>query len=282
MSAISRHTARFGAPAFTQPMSGSQESAVHSSPSSQFGVRPIWHPRAGLQVSTPLQALLSSQTSAVPTQTPFELVSPVVQSVPSLRGAVLKGFTQPVTSSQLSSVQGLLSSHASGVPGSHAPVAGLQASMPSHTVVFPHAAAMAVGVPVQVPPAHASFSVQRFPSLHGSVFGVNTHPVGSTHASSVQALLSLHTIGVPGRQPNAGVHVSSPSHGFPLSQRTGTPMHAPSVQTSPEVQALSSSHGSVVFTCWQPRVSSQASVVQSFKSSQSGGVPTTHAVTRFT
>jgi hypothetical protein len=67
-----------------------------------------------------------------------------------------------------------------------------------------------------VPPEHVSFWVQRFPSSHGPVLFVKTHPVAGLHVSVVQALPSLQT--------------------------TGEPPHVPPVQTSPLVQALPSLH----------------------------------------
>jgi hypothetical protein len=67
------------------------------------------HPDVGLQVSS-VHGLLSLHTNDVPgLQIPPPQVSPVVQAFPSLHGAVLSVWTQPVCGLQLSSVHGLLS-----------------------------------------------------------------------------------------------------------------------------------------------------------------------------
>jgi len=94
----SGHGVPFDTGTWTQPVSGLQESAVQTFPSSHAsgipGVQaPDWH------VSLPLQ------TDASP------------HDVPSGTAA----FTQPVTALQLSFVHTLPSSQASGVPGTQAP-----------------------------------------------------------------------------------------------------------------------------------------------------------------
>jgi hypothetical protein len=77
------------------------------------------------------------------------------------------------------------------------------------------------GVPTQALFAQTSFVVQRLLSLHGSVFAVNTQVpiVGEfdVHVSVVQALLSLHTFGVPTQVP-AAVHLSSVVQPLPSLQ----------------------------------------------------------------
>ena len=71
-----------------------------------------------------------------------------------------------------------------------------------------------MGVPKQVPARHVSPVVHALPSLHAFVLLANTHPVAGLHASSVQRLLSLHTVAVPGWQlPPA--HVSPVVHALP-------------------------------------------------------------------
>ena len=52
--------------AWAQPLAGLQESSVQTLPSSQLRGVPATQPLAGLQVSTPLQALLSVHVTAVP------------------------------------------------------------------------------------------------------------------------------------------------------------------------------------------------------------------------
>src|SRR5438093_394905 len=179
---------------WTQPVAGLQVSSVHTFPSSQLGDAPPTHlpplhlslvvqaspslhgavlflwkqPVAGLQVSS-VQTLPSSQLSAgPPTQPPLLQVSLVVQAFPSLQGAVLALWTQPVLGLQVSSVQTLPSSQ-------------LGARPPTHT-----------------PPPHRSLRVQAFPSSHEAVLFVWTHPVVGLQLSSVQELPSLQFRGVPG------------------------------------------------------------------------------------
>ena len=73
-------------------------------------------PEDGSQVSV-VQTLLSLQITGPPgLQRPPPQVSPVVQAFPSLHGAVLFVWTQPVAGSQLSSVHGLLSLQSTAEP----------------------------------------------------------------------------------------------------------------------------------------------------------------------
>src|SRR6185436_10345955 len=101
--------------------------------------------------------LLSLQTVAVPGwQTPPAQVSPVVQALPSLHGAVLFVNTHPVDGLQLSVVHTLLSPQTIGAPAWH------------------------------VPPPHVSPVVQAFPSLHGAVLLLKTQaPVPGLQLSLV-------------------------------------------------------------------------------------------------
>ena len=57
----------------------------------------------------------------------------------------------------------------------------------------------------------------------------------------------------------------------------GPPWQVPPPQVSPLVQALPSSHGLVLFVCWQPVPGSQVSVVHTLWSQQLGGGPPTQA-----
>jgi hypothetical protein len=230
---------------FTQPVAGLHESVVQMLLSLQLRATPGWQtpaeqaspmvqalpslhdaamlvwaqPVPGSQLSL-VQTLLSSQLSAGPlTQTPPEHVSLVVQTVPSLHGAVLLAFTQPVAGLQESSVQVFPSLQLRGTPGWHAPaeqksptvqalpsvqdaatlmcvhpVAGSQASL-VHTLP---SSQLGAGPPAQVPPAHVSFVVHALPSLHGAVLLVWRHPEAGTQLSSVQTLLSSQISAVPG------------------------------------------------------------------------------------
>src|SRR5438552_1407737 len=124
-----------------QPVDGLQVSSVQGLPSSQLGAAPPTHrpplqvslgvqafpslqaalllvwaqPVDGLQVSS-VQSLPSSQLRATPPMhCPPLQVSLVVQALPSLQATWLAVWTQPLAGSQLSSMQGLPSSHEIGV-----------------------------------------------------------------------------------------------------------------------------------------------------------------------
>jgi hypothetical protein len=102
----------------------------------------------------------------VPAQAPPLHVSPDVQALPSLQGAVLLTKVQPPLPSHASVVQGLPSSQL-------------------------------YAVPLQVPFAQVSFLVQALPSSQEVVFGVNVHPPKPSHASVVQTLPSSQEYAVP-------------------------------------------------------------------------------------
>ncbi len=178
-------------------------------------------PVAASQESS-VQTLPSSQFFCAPEQTPPEHTSPVVQALLSLHGAVLLVCTQlPVAASQESSVQILPSSQFFCAPG------------------------------MQAPFAHTSPMVQALLSEQGAVLLVNTQaPVVVLQVSSVQTLLSSHTLAGPGKQT--------------------PPEHASFV-----VQALPSLHGAVLLVCTHPDAGSQVSSVQTLLSSQLGAGPPT-------
>jgi hypothetical protein len=159
-----------------------------------------------------------------------------------------------------------------------------------------------IAVGMQLPATHASV-VQALPSVQVFVLSfVNTHPVAGLHVSSVHALLSLQAIAVemqlpaalhasvvhrlPSVQvfvtsgvythPVAGLHVSS-VHALPSLQITADPpTHAPLLHTSPDVQKLPSSHGSVLFVYAQPDAGLHESLVHQFPSTHAMGGPPTH------
>src|SRR5262245_7964966 len=110
----SEHEVPFGTAACVQlPVAGSHTSAVQGLPSSQLFPPLGWHTPAW--------------------QDPVEVQAPCgVQAVPS--GTAVN--VQPVTGSQLFAVQGLLSSHVSGVPALHTPF--LHVSPPLHTLPSEH------------------------------------------------------------------------------------------------------------------------------------------------
>jgi hypothetical protein len=148
-------------------------------------------PDPGLHESL-VHPLLSSQITGAPGwQLPPPQVSPNVQALPSSQALVLFVKTQPELGLQVSVVQPFPSLHTSGVPG------------------------------WQLPPPHVSPVVHALPSLHEAVLLTYEQPVAGMHESSVQALLSLQTTGVPGRQ-------------------------LPPPHVSPVVQALPSSHDAVL------------------------------------
>ena len=120
-----------------------------------------------------VQTLPSSQIGAGPPRhAPLAQVSFVVQAFPSLHGAVLFAWAQPVTVSHVSSVQELPSSHARGAPPMQAPA-----------------------------PLHVSPVVQASPSLHAAPgSGTKTQPLDASQPSEVHGLLSLHSSCCPPTQ----------------------------------------------------------------------------------
>src|SRR5205814_2009741 len=146
----------------TQPLAGLQESSVQTLPSLQLGGAP-------------------------PTQVPPLHVSAVVQALPSLQGAVLLAFTQPLAGLQESSVQTLPSLQLGGAP------------------------------PTQVPPLPVSAGVPAVPSLQGAVLSVLTQPLAGLQESSVQTLPSLQLGGAPPTQLPP-LHVSAVVQALPSSQ----------------------------------------------------------------
>ena len=154
-----------GVPAQAPPLHVSPDvQALPSSQAALFGVKV--QPLTGLQLSS-VHTLLSLQPSGVPgLQTPLPQVSPCVQALPSLQGAVLLTKVQPPLPSHASVVQGLPSSQL-------------------------------YAVPLQVPFAQVSFLVQALPSSQEVVFGVNVHPPKPSHASVVQTLPSSQEYAVP-------------------------------------------------------------------------------------
>jgi len=229
-------------------------------------------PLAGLQASV-VHGLPSLHASAVPAaQAPLAQMSPLVQALPSLHGAVLSLWLQPFCASQTSVVHGLLSSHGAKLP------------------------------PVQTPSRHLSLTVQELPSSHAAVLGVKVQPVALLQASSVQGLPSEQGSALPGvqapavqispnvqtlpseqlavvslwTQPLTGSQVSA-VHGFRSSQLATEPgTHAPPLQMSPTVQPLLSLQPSLFSRNVQPAARSQESVVQGLPSLQGSDAPGAH------
>ncbi len=280
-----------------QPRTVSQESSVQTLPSPQSGGAPPTQEPAA-QVSAVVQASASShgatllacwqpstvsQESSVqtfpspqsggapPTQAPAAQVSAVVQALASSHGAALWACWQPRTVSQESSVQTLPSPQSGGAPPTQEPAAQVstvvQALASSHGAVLlvcwqPRTVSQESSVqtlpspqsggapPTQAPAAQVSAVVQALASSHGAVLLVCWQPRTVSQESSVQTLPSPQSGGAP-------------------------PTQAPAAQVSAVVQALASSHGAVLWACWQPRTVSQESSVQTLPSPQSGGAPPT-------
>ena len=227
---------------------------------------------AGLQLSS-VQPLLSLQSSGGPLpHAPPLQVSVVVQTSPSLHGALLLALMHPVVGLQLSSVQPLLSLQSGGGP------------------------------PTQAPPLQVSLVVQASPSLHGTLLLLWTHPVAGLQLSLVQTLLSSQSGAAPPRQPPPP-HVSLVVQAFPSSHGAlllvwaqpvaglqlslvqtllslqsggGPPTQVPPLQVSPVVQALPSLHGTLLLLWTHPVAGLQLSSVQPLLSLQLTGA-VTHA-----
>src|SRR6185369_272649 len=102
---------------------------------------------------------------SVPWHWPRKQPSADVHALPSLHGASLKSWRQPKKKSQLSSVQGLLSSQIGAGAVWHWPVAGLQVSTPLQALP----SLQTIGMPGwQLPATQASVPLHELPSLHSS------------------------------------------------------------------------------------------------------------------
>ena len=183
------------------------------------------------------------------------------------------GKIHPVFTSQASWVQGLPSSHTGLAPPRHEP------------------------------PEQRSAMEQALPSSHTTVLFVKTHPVAALQESSVQTLLSLHTMGAPEQAP--AVQWSEPVQALPsvqalallfvkthpvaglqessvqllpsLQGSAGPPVQTVAAHTSFVVHLLPSLQGAVFAVCAQPPAGVQESSVQGFPSSQFVGPVDTQA-----
>ena len=144
----------------TQPLAGSQLSAVHALPSSQSGAEPptqdpplhvspvvhalsslqgllllLWvQPLPGSQPSVMQTLLLLQLGAGPPAQPPPLQASAVVHAFPSLHGSLLSRCVHPVTGLQPSSVHAFESSQFGDEPDWHLPAT--HCSTPSQTVLF--------------------------------------------------------------------------------------------------------------------------------------------------
>ena len=144
------------------PVPGLQMPAVwHWPGAAQTTGVPATQPEAGLQVSTPLQALPSLQTSGVPATQPEAglQVSTPLQALPSLQTGGVPA-TQPEAGLQVSTpLQALPSLQESGVPATQ-PEAGLQVSAPLQTLP----SSQVIGAFTQPVAGLQESAVQAFPS----------------------------------------------------------------------------------------------------------------------
>jgi hypothetical protein len=219
---------------------------VHTLPSVHGAPPPIpayTQPVVALQPSL-VQALLSLQTTGVPTHCPAEQLSAVVQTLPSVQLPPTTATYWQMPPLQLSVVQVLVSEQSLAdptqvpaplqtsetvqpLPSSHArvllaflqPVVGEQLSvvqgLPSSQVT--------AEPPLQAPPEQASFKVHGLLSLHVKVLEEKTQPTPVWQLSVVQGLLSVHSE-------------------VPL------PLHCPALQTSVGVQGSLSVQLAVLLT----------------------------------
>jgi hypothetical protein len=238
------------------PLVGSQASVVQGLPSSMVRGVPGSQVPPELQVSAPLQTLLSEQLVPAATgvcftpfvgsqasvvqglpsstvrgvpgwQVPLKLqVSAPLQTLPSeqLVPAATLVWVTPFTGSQASVVQGLPSSTVRGVPGWQVPLE------------------LQVSVPLQTLPSEQLVPVVTF---------VCVTPVVGSQASVVQGLPSSTVGGVPGSHVPLELQVSAP------------------LQTLPSEQLVPAA----TFVWVTPFMGSQASVVQGLPSSTVRGVP---------
>src|SRR5262249_7068803 len=200
-----------------------------------------------------------------------------VHALLSLQAAVLLVCTHPFSGSQVSSVQGLLSSQLGGVPGVQLPPWQLSVQ------ALPQLVPLRTGLRLQPPRGSQVSVVQGL--LSSQLRGVPaTQPVAGLQVSMpLQTLLSSQFSGVPAAQPVAGRQTSSPLQALLSLQLTGVPVHVPLVQTSPVVQALPSLQVvpfSDVRLLMHPATGSQLSAVHGLLSLQFNGGPVTHPVAR--
>src|SRR6266542_1498627 len=226
-----------------------------------------WLPGPQL-ISRLLGPTSASQCSSKPCVTrPFSdvktLPPPVIR--PEIWHEGSGSWWQPVAGSQLSMVQGSLSSQLTGVKTQ--PIAGSQVSV-VHALLSLHGA---FGVNTQ-PIAGSQVSVvHALLSLHGA-FGVNTQPVAGSQVSVVHALLSLHGAFGVNTQPSFGSQVSVVHALLSLHGAFGVNTQPVAGSQVSVVHALLSLHGGFGVKT-QPVAGSQVSVVHALLSLHTSGVP---------
>lgn len=264
---LSSQSVAAGVPLQSPPVHAS--SCVQPTPSLHGVERSVCAHPPGFAQTSLVQGLLSSQSVPVPAQVPERHASPVVQALPSSQTAVFATCTHPTPSAQLSSVQGLVSAQLAPLPTQAPP---RHASLTLHTCPSSHAVPSAFVwlQPVagsQVSTVHGLLSAQSgTPApvhLAPEHVSTNVHALPSSHAAVVLAVV----------QPLAGSHPSL-VHGFASSQsKLLTATHAPTLQKSPVVHALSSVHAPSTAVWVHPDAATHASSVHTFLSSQSTGAP---------
>ena len=153
-------------------------------------------------------------------------------------------WAHPVNASQLSAVQGSLSSQDAVLSMLRHPIPGSQESSVQR-FASPQSGA---DPPTQLPRVHTSSVVHASPSSQAAVLFAKTHPIPESQVSFVHPFASSQVIGAP-------------------------PVHVPSAHTSAIVQALPSSQAFVLCVLTQPIPALQESSVQEFASSQSSPGP---------
>ena len=245
---------------------------VHALPSLQGTLLATWTQPPGVAQPSSVHALPSLQFRLVaPTQAELLQTSVAVQMLPSLQGAVLATFLQPVPAAQLSSVHTLpssqllagppthtLAAHASpavhGSPSSHAVVLARcwQPTPPEHSSVVQMlpSSQLRTTVPAQSLSLQTSVEVHEFPSSHATVLAAWMQPAAALQLSLVQTLPSLQS-------------------------SAGPPTQTLAEQASDVVHALPSLHTLAFATKMQPTPSRQLSLVQTLPSVHLGGGPPT-------
>src|SRR5262245_32490432 len=137
----------------------------------------------------------------------------ISQSAPSSPGSSV--FVHPWTVSQASVVHPSASSHSSGVPARHVPLAGSQASTPLQASPSLQPSASGVGAARHAPLTHSPAPVQALPSSHGPVSSVYWQPATVSQTSLVHGLASSQANGVASHAPVVVLHCSMPSHTSP-------------------------------------------------------------------
>ena len=323
----------------TQPTIGSHLSELHTLPSSQtflpspaqtpaLQTSPVVHSRPSSHAATLLlivQPVLLLHASLVqglaslhtlicgPTQAPSLQISPLVQADKSSQAAAFGKATQPTPESQVSLVQGFLSSQTNAGPAWHLPAWQLSPWVqtdPSASQLLPSLTGAGAHLPVTASQVLAAQAV--FPAMSHTTTVARSiaqtlalqiseplHKLASSNLAQSAFLAHWHVNAPPWHAPS--LHASPLVQPLPSSQATAllackqpdfgsqesvvqrflsshpaastTPAHTPSLQLSALVQALSSSQSAVLLGCWQPFSTSQLSSVQAVPSLQRSSAP---------